>query len=231
METAAKGASQFYTTENNSARTETIEEAIKLDDKLIAAWTGHPHLRVIDNSTDFDSKISKLISEISSFLGEPEPYEIERKFLIEYPDVKWLERVDNCRKIEIIQTYLKSDNGEELKVRQRGENGNFTYTFTIKRKISGIKRVEIEKKIDKDEYIKLLMEADISKHPVRKTRYCLMFECQYFEIDVYPFWEDKAIVEVELDSEDTEINFPKEIEIIKEVTYDYAYKNASQAKF
>ena len=45
--TAAKGAEKFYTLENNQARIETIEQAIELDDKDIAAWTGHPHLRVI----------------------------------------------------------------------------------------------------------------------------------------------------------------------------------------
>ena len=48
--TAAKGAESFYTTANNTARTETVEEARAIDDKLIAAWTGHPHLRVVDNA-------------------------------------------------------------------------------------------------------------------------------------------------------------------------------------
>ncbi len=36
--TAAKGAEAFYTNANNSARTETPEEAGALDDRLIAAW-------------------------------------------------------------------------------------------------------------------------------------------------------------------------------------------------
>ena len=54
--TAAKGAEEFYTTANNTARTETASEAAAVDDKLIAAWTGHPHLRVIDNSTNFEDK-------------------------------------------------------------------------------------------------------------------------------------------------------------------------------
>ena len=75
---AAKDAEEFYTTANNSARTETVEEAAALDDKLIASWTGHPHLRIIDNSDGFEGKMKRLISEIASFLGEPEPYEIER---------------------------------------------------------------------------------------------------------------------------------------------------------
>ena len=90
--TAAKGAEKFYTLSNNKARTETIEEAAMMDDKLISAWTGHPHFRVIDNSKGFEDKMKQLVAEISSFLGEPEPFEIERKFLIEYPDIKGLEK-------------------------------------------------------------------------------------------------------------------------------------------
>ena len=56
-----------------------------------------------------------LIREIASFLGEPEPLEIERKFLIKYPDIKALENNQNCRKVEIIQTYLNSDESEEIR--------------------------------------------------------------------------------------------------------------------
>ena len=228
--TAAKGAEEFYTTANNSARTETVEEAAELDDKLISAWTGHPHFRVIDNTSDFEGKMRHLISEISAFLGEPEPYEIERKYLIEYPDIKWLESNPNCQKVEIIQTYLKSNENDEVRVRQRGFNGHYIYFKTIKRKVSDVKRVEIEKRLSQNEYLTLLMEADTSKRQIRKTRYCLTFEGQYFEIDVYPFWNDKAITEIELSDENAEIVFPKQIKVIKEVTDDESYKNSSLAK-
>ena len=228
--TAAKGAEQFYTTANNSARTETVEEAAALDDKIIFAWTGHPHLRVIDNTSSFEDKMKNLIGEIASFLGEPEPYEIERKYLIEYPDIKWLESNPSCQRIEIIQTYLNSAVGDEVRVRQRGIDGNYIYFQTIKRKVSDVKRVEIERRLSQAEYLKLLMEADTTKRQIRKTRYCLTYENQYFEIDVYPFWNDKAIAEIELSDENADIVFPKQIKVIKEVTDDDAYKNASLAK-
>ena len=228
--TAAKGAEEFYTTVNNSARTETPKQAAELDDKLISAWTGHPHFRVIDNSTCFEEKIGRLIAEIASFLGEPEPFEIERKYLIEYPDIKWLESNPSCKRIEIIQTYLNSRSGDEVRVRQRGDNGSYIYTQTIKRRITDVKRIEIENRISEKEYLKLLMDADTTKRQIRKTRYCLTYKNQYFEIDVYPFWQDKAIVEIELCDENTEIVFPKEIKVIKEVTDDNAYKNSSLAK-
>ncbi len=228
--TAAKGAEGFYTTANNSARTETIEEAAALDDKLISAWTGHPHLRVIDNSTNFEDKMRRLISEISSFLGEPEPYEIERKFLVEYPDVRWLCSIPNCQRIEIIQTYLKSGPDEEVRVRQRGMDGHYIYFQTTKRRISDVKRVEIERRLSEQEYLHLLMDADTNYRQIRKDRYCLTFDNQYFEIDIYPFWTDKAIVEIELNDENEEIRFPEQLKVIKEVTKDESYTNRALAR-
>ncbi len=228
--TAADGAEKFYTTANNTARTETPAEARELDKKLISAWTGHPHFRVIDNSCGFDEKIKHLLSEIASFLGEPEPLEIERKFLIEYPDIGWLENNPNCNKIEIIQTYLKSSADEEVRVRQRGRDGHYIYFKTTKKKVTGLKRIEVETRLSQSEYLALLMDADTSKRQIRKNRYCLTYEGQYFEIDVYPFWNDRAIAEIELSDENAEIVFPKQLKIIKEVTDDKAYKNASLAE-
>lgn len=228
--TAAKGAEEFYTLENNAARTETIEEAIEKDNKILSAWTGHPHLRIIDNSTDFKEKLVRLMKEISAFLGETEPYEIERKFLIEYPDIKALESNDNCHRVEILQTYLKCSDGEEMRVRQRGENGEYTYTLTTKKKISDVKRIEKEKRIDEKEYLNLLMNADPQRKQIRKVRYCLVNKTQYFEIDIYPEWKDKAILEIELNDENENIVFPKEVKVIKEVTSDPDYFNYALAK-
>ena len=228
--TAAKGAEEFYTLSNNKARTETIEEAARMDDKFIAAWTGHPHLRVIDNTTDFTDKMKRLIAEIASFLGEPHPLEIERKFLVEYPDLEWLKSLPNCEKVEIIQTYLKVDGKEEIRVRQRGSHGHYIYYQTTKRQVTEYKRIEMERRITKDEYLNLLMNADTSLGQIRKDRYCLTYDNQYFEIDVYPFWSDRAIVEIELRDINDTVSFPEKIKIIKEVTDAPEYKNSYLAK-
>ncbi len=228
--TAAKGAQKFYTTANNTARTETPEEAAALDDKLIAAWTGHPHLRIIDNAEGFEEKMKCLIKEIALFLGEPEPYEIERKYLIEYPEISALEALPNCEKVEIIQTYLQADHDDEVRIRQRGSRGNYIYFETRKKTISGLKRIEIERRLTKDEYLERLMDADPTRMPIWKDRYCLADGNQYFEIDIYPFWNDQAILEIELSDPEEEIRFPKMLKVIREVTEDEAYKNASLAK-
>ena len=227
--TAAKGAEQFYTTANNGARIETVEQAVALDDKVIAAWTGHPHFRVIDNATDFEDKMKRLMAEISSFLGGPEPMEIERKYLIEYPDVAWLESLPNCSRVDVIQTYLTAPEGEECRVRQRGQDGHYLFFSTTKRG-TGLKRVEVEKRLTKDEYLAAMMDADVTRRQIRKTRYCLTWGTQYFEIDVYPFWQDRAIVEIELTDENDPVEFPPQLRVIREVTDDPSYKNAALAE-
>ncbi len=227
--TAAKGAPEAYTLANNKARTETPEQAAAIDDALIAAWTGHPHLRVIDNSTSFEKKLERLLAEIAAFLGEPVPCEIERKYLIRMPDVKKLEELPNCERVEIIQTYLKSEPGCELRVRQRGADGNYIYFRTEKRKLSDLRRVEIEERLSRDEYLQLLMQADPGAHPVRKTRYCLTENSRYFEIDIYPGWSGQAVMEIELREEDEEVVLPADIRVIREVTGEEAYGNFAMA--
>ena len=74
------------------------------------------------------------------------------------------------------------------------------------------------------------MDADNNLHAIRKTRYCLSENNQYFEIDIHPEWKSQAIMEIELSSEDEEIKVPEFIKIIKEVTDDEKYKNHEMAK-
>ncbi len=131
--------------------------------------------------------------------------------------------------MEIIQTYLNAPKGDEIRVRQRGENGSYIYFQTTKRKFSNLKRVKIERRLSKNAYLRLLMDADTTKRQIRKTRYCLTYHNQYFEIDVYPSWQDKAIAAIELSDENAKIVFPEQIRVIKEVSEDEGYKNAALA--
>ena len=229
--TAAKGAEKYYTLANNQARTESVEEAAALDDKLIAAWTGHPHFRIIDNSSGFEEKMMRLIREITAFLGEPTPMEIERKYLIARPNLHMLEQLPNCEQVDIIQTYLKSeDPDEEVRIRQRGSHGHYIYFMTRKKRVSAVKRVEIEERLSQEEYLALMVQADPAFRPIHKQRYCLSENGMYFEIDIFPEWKDKALMEIELHSEDQQIAFPDSIDVIREVTDDPAYSNHELAR-
>lgn len=229
--TAAFGAEEFYTLENNTARTETIEEARTLDAQCIKNWTGHSHLRIIDNTTDFDKKIHRLMAEIYAIIGDPIPIEIERKYLIEKPKIEDLSNNVHINLVDIVQTYLGPDkNGNERRVRKRGTNGDYTYYVATKKQIDNIKRIEIENKISENEYLVLMSETDDSSNTIYKKRICFVYKSQYFEIDLYDFSNDKAILEIELTNENNIVELPSFIKVIKEVTDDQNYWNYSLAK-
>ena len=119
---------------------------------------------------------------------------------------------------------------KEVRVRQRGLNGKYTYSKTEKINVSDIKRIEKETRLTQEEYIQELVNMDINKGQIIKDRYCLTYKNQYFEIDIYPFSNDLAILEIELNNELQEIEFPYYLDILKEVTEDPRYRNSNLAK-
>lgn len=225
--TAAKGAEKFYTQANNAIRYESVENAIKVDDGLIAAWTGHPHYRIIDNSYDFEDKMRRLIFEISSFLGEAPPYIQGRKFLIEYPTKEVLASIKNAKSLDIVQTYLKKIDDIQYRVRERCENGHYTYYIKKKNESRG---VELEKRLSKMEYNELLSQADPTRKAIKKKRICFVAEDQYNEIDLFDFWTEYAILEVKVGSLEHEVKIPSCFKVIKEVTGVKEYRNSELSK-
>ena len=227
--TTAKDKQEFYTLENNKARIETIEEASILDDKVISAWCGHPHFRIINSYDTFNEKVNTLINEIDSLLDTSNTLEIERKYLIKYPNINFLNNYAFCEKVEISQSYLTLPNNEKIRIRKRGLNNNYIYFKTIKKNINNIKRIEIENRLTEQEYLSYLNES-IETYTITKDRYCIMYKNQYFELDVYPFWDNQAVIEIELNDENQKIIFPDFIDFIKEITLDKDYTNHSLAK-
>lgn len=241
MVTAANGAESYYQwndpnsedSGNNTARRESPEEARQKDSETINAWTGHPHLRVIDNSTDFSGKIKRVTEEVFSLLGEPIPTEIERKFLIKKPTLDQIAAMGCISEIKIVQTYLnRSDPDVERRIRQRGsKDDGYTFYYTEKKDISDGERIEKERAITHREYIDLITDADTSLHQISKTRYCFIYGDKnlYYELDVYPFSDEYAILEIELKDIHDDIDLPP-FEIVKEVTNDKNYRNYEIAK-
>ena len=99
-----------------------------------------------------------------------------------------------------------------------------------RKKANGLKRVEIEQRLSQEEYIALMVQADPAFRPIHKQRYCLSENGLYYEIDIYPDWKEKAVMEIELHDENQEIVFPEGIDVIREVTGDPAYSNHELAR-
>lgn len=117
--TSASGAEEYFLIDD-PLRDCLIEEAKRIDEQIINAWTGHKHFRVIDNRSTFQNKMKQLIKEISLFLNEEGPYESQKKYLIKKPDVDYLNKLNNCNKVKVIEIFLNSDKNHITNLIQRG---------------------------------------------------------------------------------------------------------------
>lgn len=157
------------------------------------------------------------------------PLEIERKYLIAMPDEALLRAQEGCRVLQITQDYLVKDGPFRARVRKTVSDGGTVYTHTAKKHISMQTRVELEKEISEEEYRAYLEHRDPSRHTIVKTRYAFPYEGHTAEVDIYPFWTDRAILETELEDEGDIARLPPFIRYLREVTEDPAYTNAALA--
>ncbi len=204
----------------DSERTESFDEIVYCQQKLLSVWVGHPHFRFINYCLDFNNKFLSAVEQINCLLSNTEN---EVKYLVEFVEKKKLIKY-SVREVDIEQIYLQSDVGTH-RIRKRGFNGNYCYFETVKIRINDSKCYEYEGVISEEKYEDLKNQADLNSHPIRKKRYCFLYKSQYFELDVFPFWNDKALLELELVNDNQIIDLPSEIKVIEDVTKNKKYKN------
>ena len=155
------------------------------------------------------------------------PLEIEKKFLIKMPDLEWIKKNTNCQVAEISQTYLGfKRKGYGDRVRKMTINGITKYFYTSKKSLTDMTRIELEKEISEKEYLDHLQEENARK-TLFKTRYMIYQNELKYEIDIYPFWKETAILEIELKSENAPYTIPDFIHVIGDVTGNRDYSNSS----
>ena len=220
----AKGA-EFAYNYGNAARYETVEQARAIDDKTIRAWSAHPSLHIIDNSVDFEDKINRAIAAIYRVLGREVPDQEKSKYLIAMPDVDTLVTKYGAIATEMMQTYLAGVTPlAERRVRQQRSGTEYLYFYTEKRVGEDGKRWVTERPISEKEYIRYLMESDLTLRAVRKTKYRFQYAGRPMEIDVYPFSTEKAILFAYGAGHDG-AELPEELKVLRDVTDDADYKN------
>ncbi|WP_040554144.1 AAA family ATPase [Prevotella multiformis] len=222
---AADGAEQFYTTANNAERTEGLELARELDKKVIQAWSEHPHLRVINNHENFDTKINRVLQEISNVLEIPQQVIEERKYI-----VRLTGEIPDAIESDIMQTYLTSEPRSEVRLRRRTLNGVSINVRTTKKTLPNNEQVVTERQIDNNLYESLMRQADPYRLSIHKVRKTFIWRGQFFELDTYlspasglQILETKGIVDHE------DVNFPPFLEVLEDITGKTEYYNYNLA--
>ncbi len=158
------------------------------------------------------------------------PLEIERKYLIAMPDQAALTAIPGVRVLEMEQIYLAPRGGWTRRIRRVQEAGETRYYYTAKRRKTALSCEEDEHEITAEEYRAKREERDPDRVPVRKTRYAFPAGTLTAEVDIYPNWQDRAILEMELPHEDFPVPLPACLTVLREVSSDPRYKNVNLAR-
>jgi predicted ATPase len=202
--TAAEGAEQFYTLENNEARTETAEEARRLDTCSQRAWVGHPKHCVFDNSTDFEGKMQRLVDTTARLVGLPSNlHRVTRKYLLRSkPNVKDFPASVKYQVFDVEKVYLYDDTNDTSKkfpkkyaeeysfIRKRtqiieGGGKGTSYGLTVVSITHDGKVIEVKRIISAREYASAFKTRDLSRYIVRQQRISFLWNMQSFNIHIF----------------------------------------------
>lgn len=221
--TAAEGAEKFYGNDTNLARLETAEEARAIDKRIREAWVGHPYLNVVDNSSDFEGKVAKVLEVVLKRIGERAPGRQKRKFLVS----RFIAEDKNIpvkhETYDVEHVYLISDDATQMRLRRRGQNGVNTYSLTTRYQDMHGQRLELKRELNTREYSSLRLQADRRRVIVKKTRHSFLYMNRYYELDEYIDPQHGLMLLESYMSTEEQFELPDFISIEKEVTGDPTY--------
>jgi predicted ATPase len=221
--TAADGAEHAYTLDNNKVRTENVEEAIEVDRRTQKAWVGHPHLYVLDNATDFEGKMNRLIDVISNLVGLPSNLKRRSaKFLLKsMPDTYLFPPDIDHQTFEVEKVYVQQT-GQKYDyafVRRRSNVDADNNLLGSVYQLTTVQRFEeevIEQKriISQREYAAFYMTRCPERHVVRQKRISFIYKQQSFVIHIYeePV-SDICILHAQVEASKEKVDLPPFIDV------------------
>eukprot|EP00985_Skeletonema_marinoi_P016499 scaffold8890_cov99-Skeletonema_marinoi.AAC.2 len=236
--TAAEGAEEYYTLENNAVRTESPELARSLDSMTLNAWVGHPSLKIFDNSTDFETKMQRVVEETARLVGLPTHLQkVTTKFLLKKePDLSSFPKEVAFQIFEVEKVYLYEENEDvsqenvlkeysfirkRTSLRKSGKESGSVYGWTSVQKMKDGQRIEKKRIITKREYLSLFNNRDKTRHIVRQKRISFLWNIQSFNVHVFKEPSDVCILHAQVrsspDSSET-VDMPSFLDVDRLIT-------------
>lgn len=223
------GRKDFYTTENNKARSEDADRALQLGEVTLRSWMGHKRLKIVLPKDEMDEKINEVLNIINSLLHMKQVKRQEKYAVsLEKTDLDMIIR--RGRAMRISQTYLKSESTVEKRLRKVEFNDSVSYLLSVYKVLpDGTKLCVSERNLSVKEYDAFMEYKDDDYETIQKTRYYFDYQGQYFSLDVFDNQSDIGILEINVDENEV-IVVPDFVSILDKVTDDLHFYNKNIAR-
>lgn len=178
-------------------------------------------------------KIDYALKKVLSFIGQPFPTSLTRKYLLISDKQSPEFDVPTGLKVETFnleETFLTTAIGQANVLRKVGKNDAYTYSQEMRFEIKG-EKIQKKRAIGARDYIELIENPDPNHHTIKKLRQCFIFERQYFMVETLRNVEhNPSILRIETTSETQKHKLPPFIKILREVTNEIEYETQSMSK-
>lgn len=223
------GRKDFYTLENNAARSEDADYALELGANTLKSWLGHSKIKIVLPKDTMDEKVNEVLNIFNEVLAEKQ-VKRQDKYSVDLSKTDLDGIIRNSRAMQIEQTYLKSEPNVEKRIRRIWINNSESYHFSVYKIMEDGTRVIVsEKSIDKKDYDQLMEYKDDNYETIRKNRYCFSDNGTYFNLDVFENMEDVGILEINV-LENEKVRIPDYITVMEDVSKNRDYYNKSIAR-
>lgn len=215
----------FYTTENNPARSEVASEAMELGKRTLSAWLGHNNLKIVYPKDDMNEKIKEVLNHINDLLQERE-VKSQEKYLIDLETTD-MERIKSeAKRANIVQTYLASDSSIEKRLRKTTMDNVTRYAYSVYKILDDGRRLKVsEESLSEKMYNKLLDFKNPKARQIEKIRYYFSYEDEYFQLDII---DGYGILEINI-GPDGKVIIPPFVTPLENVTNNPLYYNRNIA--
>lgn len=219
------GRRDFYTTENNKARSENVDSALELGERTLKSWFGHEKIRIILPRDSVEEKINETLNYLNQ-LFDKKQVKRQQKYLVDLAESDIAEIVSIGKVANIEQSYLVSDDDIEKRIRKVKFNDSYSYRLTVYKILSSGEKVLVsEKVIDKKVYDSLMEFKDPKTKVIVKDRYYFSYEGTYMYIDIFGNDREFGILEVNV-GEDEKVMIPDNLCVLEDVSSNVSYQNS-----
>ena len=220
------GAKEYYTTLNNSARSEDVDSALSLGVTTLKSWIGHPKIKIVLPKPNMDDKVFETLNYISEILDKKQ-IKKQKKFLVDISRCDLSKLNEGSKDSRIEQSYLMSNQDEEKRVRKVFIDGCVSYELTVYKIIDNNKYLVKSKKISEKMYDELLEFRKEGSFTILKNRRYFEYNGKYMYLDIFDN-EDLGYLEVNV-GDDEVIDIPPFLYVIDNVSELEEYSNARKA--
>ena len=203
-------APEKYNLTSNKERTETIEEAIQLDQQTSNAWVGHSNLKIINSNISLEDVFKIIKKEILDYIKNSNKQEIKQFYLDNLIDDFINYNDKNSRLIDIEEIHLnKNKSNINYVIYKRIYKDSTSYVLKVFKKENNIIKTYYNTKILFEEYLELLTKYGI-KDSIAYKQLSFIENRQNYDIK---FFDDCTILEYEENKLNEELIFPNNIKI------------------